>query len=147
MKVILLSDIQKVGKKYDIKEFADGYARNVLIAKGLAELATPHAVSLVQAKKQSMQKKHDEEMSVFNDLISEVNNIGLELTVKANEKGHLFFAVPAKDIAKLIKEKLNKEVDDHSIVITTPIKELGDHSFKIKKGDATGDCKIKIVTK
>lgn len=147
MKVILLSDIPKIGKKHDIKEFADGYARNVLIAKGLAELATPHAISLVEAKKQSMQKKHNEEMAIFNDLVSSVNNIGLELIVKANEKGHLFFAVPAKDISKLIKEKLNKEIDEHSILIPTPIKELGNHSFKIKKGDAVGDCKIKIITK
>lgn len=147
MKVILLSDIQKVGKKYDIKEFADGYARNVLIAKGLAELATPHAVSLVEAKKKAMQKKHDEEVAIFRGMVDKINQESLFLTIKANEKGHLFSAVSPKDIVKLIKEKTGNSIDEHSIVIPNPIKELGTHSFKIKKSDEMGDCKIEIVSK
>ncbi len=147
MKVILLADIQKIGKKYDIKEFADGYARNVLIAKGLAELATPNAIAVVESKKKSMQKKHDEEVAIFHSMVDKINNESLSLTIKANEKGHLFSAVSPKDLVKLIKEKTGNIVDDHSIVIPNPIKELGIHSFKIKKGDEIGECKIQIINK
>lgn len=147
MKVILLSDIPKVGKKYDIKDFADGYARNVLIAKGLAELATPHAVLLVENKKKSIQSKHDEEMAIFRDFISKINEAGLSMVVKANEKGHLFFALPAKDVVKMIKEKLDIQIDEHSIIFPKPIKELGIHTFKVKKGEEIGECKIEIITK
>lgn len=147
MKVILLSDIPKIGKKYDIKEFADGYARNVLISKGLAELATPNAIMMVENKKKSMQKKHDEEMSIFREMVNTINKENISISVKANEKGHLFSSVTPKDIAKAIKEKTGSILDDHMISITNPIKEIGIHSFKIKKSEESLECKIEIKNK
>jgi large subunit ribosomal protein L9 len=144
MKVILLTDIPKVGKKYDIKEFADGYARNVLIAKGLAELATPHAISLVENKKKSIQKKQEEEVSLLSGIVDDVKNKGLVLKMNANNKGHLFSSVSVKDIHRLIKDTHNHDIEENLIIIDKPIREIGLHVFKIKKGGFESECSLSV---
>ena len=141
MKVILLTDVPKVGNRYDVKDFADGYAKNVLIAKGLAELATPHALMKLEAKKEQMKAKKAEEDKLFADLISQVDNKKITILVKANEKGHLFKSVSARDIKDAIKKEIGIEIDEGSIV-SDHIKEIGSHKITIKKGDRTGKCEI-----
>jgi large subunit ribosomal protein L9 len=143
MKVILLADIPKVGNRYDVKDFKQGYAENVLLSKGLAELATPQALARLESRKAQIYKKKEEEIKIFNELISSVNNKKITIKAKANEKGHLFKAVSQKDIVEAIQDISGIEVKENSIVMDH-IKELGSHTVKIKKGDIVGNCEIII---
>lgn len=143
MKIILITDVPKVGNRYDLKEFKDGYA-NVLIARGVAILATPQTLSNLEAKKTQTEKKKIEEVKAFDSLISSINNTKIEIKVKANEKGHLFKSVSSHDIASAIREKTGVEVDENSIVMDH-IKEIGTHSVEIKKGSKKGKCEVVII--
>lgn len=144
MKVILLTDIPKVGNRYDIKDFKEGYAQNVLIARGLAELATPQALSKLELKRASMNKKREDEAKAFDNLIASVGGSVVTIRVKANEKGHLFKSVNAKDVAQAIKDSSGIIVDEDAIVMS-PIKELGKHTIEIKKGGKSGKCEIVVI--
>jgi large subunit ribosomal protein L9 len=134
MKVILLTDIPKVGQRYDVKDFAQGYAQNVLLSKGLAELATPQALAKLEAKKASLQKKKAEEEALFSELIASIDNKKITLQAKANDKGHLFKAVSPREVIDAIKKSTGIDIDENHIVMDH-IKELGSHKVTIKKGD------------
>jgi len=143
MKVILLTDIPKVGNKYDVKEFKEGYAQNVLLSKGLACLATKAELAKLEDRKKVMEKKKEEDMKSFNDLISSVSDKTITIKAKANEKGHLFKSVSAQDIISAIKEITRIEIDENSLKMDH-IKNLGLHTIFIKKGDKKGECQIKV---
>ena len=143
MKVILLTDIPKVGNKYDVKDFKEGYAQNVLLAKGLACLATKTELTKLEDRKKVMQRKKDEELALFKDLISLVGNKTITIKAKANDKGHLFKAVGPHDVVLAIKEIGGGEIDEKSLVMEH-IKSLGTHTVSIKKGDMKGECKIVV---
>jgi len=143
MKVILLTDIPKVGNKYDIKDFKEGYAQNVLLSKGLACLATKAEIAKLEDKKKQMQKKREEEIESFKKLIATVDNKVVTIKAKANDKGHLFKAVGPHDVALAIKDIGGVDIDEKSIVMEH-IKEVGSHMISIKKGDLKGECKIVV---
>jgi len=143
MKIILTTDVPKVGNRYDLKELKDGYA-NVLIAKGVALLATPKAIADLNSKKAGVEKKKEEEMKLFDSIIATVDNRKVEIGMKANEKGHLFKAVGPHDVALAIKLVTNVDIDESSVVMN-PIKELGTHTVEIKKGNKKGKCEIVVV--
>lgn len=144
MKVILLTDVPKVGNRYDVKEFKDGYAINVLISKGLAEMATPQALGKLASKKAEMDKKRKEEEKAFESLIATIDNTTVTIFAKANDKGHLFKSINPIDVAKAIKDSSGVDVNEDSIVITGHIKEIGSHKVTIKKGNREGKCEIII---
>ncbi|HUC88479.1 MAG TPA: 50S ribosomal protein L9 [Candidatus Paceibacterota bacterium] len=144
MKVILLTDVPKVGNKHDIKDFKEGYAQNVLLAKGLAELATPQALAHLASIKAQMNKKREDEIKSFNELIASVDNKTVIIKAKANEKGHLFKAVSVHDVMEAIKESSGIEIDEHDIKVDH-IKNLGNHTITIKKGNRQGKCNVIII--
>ncbi len=143
MKVILLTDVPKVGNRYDIKELKDGFAQNVLIARGLAILATPKALADLANKKSKMSQKKNTEIETFNDLVKSLKDRKISIKVKANEKGHLFKSIGSRDIVKTIKEEMNLDVDEKNIIMEN-IKELGVHKIILKKGETQGDFEINI---
>lgn len=143
MKVILLTDIPKVGNKYDIKDFKEGYAQNVLLAKGLACLATKAELAKLDDRKRQIEKKKEEETKSFTNLIASVGNKIITIKAKANEKGHLFKAVGPHDVVLAIKEISGVEIDEKSLKMDH-IKNLGLHTISIKKGDKRGECQIVV---
>ncbi len=143
MKVILLTDIPKIGNKYDVKDFKEGYAQNVLLAKGLACLATKSELAKIEDRKKQLNKKKEEEIESFKNLISSVGGKIIKIKAKANEKGHLFKAVGPHDVVLAIKEITGIEISENSIKMDH-IKVLGQHSVSIKKGDMKGECGIVI---
>jgi large subunit ribosomal protein L9 len=145
MKVILLADIPKVGNKYDVKDFKEGYAQNVLLSKGLACLATKAELAKLEDRKRVIEKKKQEETKTFSDLISSVSDKTITIKAKANEKGHLFKAVSPHDVIVAIKEISGIVIDEQSLVMDH-IKTLGPHTVSIKKGDKRGECKIIVET-
>lgn len=143
MKVILLTDIPKIGNKYDVKDFKEGYAQNVLLAKGLACLATKAELAKLEDRKRVMEKKKQEEIDVFNSMISSVGNKVIIIKAKTNEKGNLFKAVGPHDVALAIKEITGVEIDEKSLKMDH-IKNTGLHTISIKKGDKKGECQIEV---
>lgn len=143
MKVILLTNVPKVGNKYDIKDLKEGYAQNVLLSKGLAVLATKQELAKLEAIQRQMKMKHDEEIKLFKELISVIDSKTINIKAKANEKGVLFKAVGPSDVAKSIKEITGLDIDTNSINMEH-IKSIGEHKVSIKKGDNKGECKIVI---
>jgi large subunit ribosomal protein L9 len=143
MKVILLTDIPKVGNKYDVKDFKEGYAQNVLLAKGLACLATKAELAKLEDRKRISEKRREEEIKSFQDLISSVGNKVITIKAKANEKGHLFKAVGSSDIVHAIKELTGISIEEKSLKLDH-IKSIGQYDIQIKKGDMKGECKVVV---
>jgi large subunit ribosomal protein L9 len=141
MKVILLQDVQKVGKRYDVKDLSEGYAQNVLISRGLAVLATPAELQKLEVKLAGRNKKREDEARIFENLISEVNNKTITIEARENGKGHLFKQVSALDIKDAIMKIAGVDIDANDIV-PGHIKEVGTYKVKIKRGDKEGSCSI-----
>lgn len=144
MKVIFLKDVVKIGKKYDVKDFADGYAQNVLIAKGLAIRATPQELAKIDARKESILNQKYKEETDFKELMNSIHSVSVIVKSNTNEKGHLFQALPKSDIINSIHNLTSILLEEENIVIEKPIKEIGVHRVKIKKGDLDGDIKITV---
>jgi large subunit ribosomal protein L9 len=135
MKVILLQDVRKVGKKYEVKNVADGYALNMLIPQKMAEAATPQAMKHLEKLKvaDETQRKINEKLLAQN--LKALNDARVEIQEKVNEKGHLFAGLHKEEIAKAVKEQTRLDVLPDFIVLDRPIKELGEHKIEVKVGD------------
>jgi large subunit ribosomal protein L9 len=141
MKIILLKDVAKIGKRYETKEVADGFAVNSLIPQRLAIAATPDAVKRValELARETGEKKVQEEL-IANSLAA-LDGTTVVYTGKTNDKGHLFAGLHAKEIAALIGFK-----PEH-IMLDKPLKEVGDHAIKVKVADKTATFTLSIKSK
>ncbi len=144
MKVILLKDVPKVGQRYDVKDFADGYAQNVLINKGLAMRATPAELAKLAERKANQEKKRKEEDDRFKEALVILNDQIVTIQAKANDKGHLFKSVSANDVLKAISGISAIHIDESEIHIEKPIKEIGMHKVEIKNSERSGSINIKV---
>ncbi|MEK7213688.1 MAG: 50S ribosomal protein L9 [Patescibacteria group bacterium] len=134
MKIILLKDVSKVGKRYDIKNISDGYAVNLLIPRGFAIPATADAIKRVELERlrEEGEKKVHQELLLKN--ASELEGITVTITEKANEKSHLFAAVHKPEIIKAIEDQTRLQIDSEHIELEKHIKEIGIHEISIKVG-------------
>lgn len=136
MKIILLKDIAKLGKRGEVKEVADGYALNVLVKKGDALVATPSELAKWKAKEDSKKHKKEVETNTFVALIDALHRTELVISGKKHdEKGQLFAQIKEHDIADAIFAAVKLSVDPKQITIPKPIKSLGSHTFSLKQGD------------
>ena len=131
MKVILLQDVKKLGKKGDVIEASDGYARNFLFPRKLAEEATANALHVVNAKKENERKKRLAELEAAQKLAGELKGKEVTINAKAGENGRLFGAITNKDIAEVINNKFNLTIDKKKIVMDT-IKVAGGYEIEVK---------------
>ncbi|MFA7572546.1 MAG: 50S ribosomal protein L9 [Lutispora sp.] len=132
MKVILLQDVKSLGKKDDIVNVSDGYARNFLFPKKLAAEATTGKLNEISDKKSAMQNRKKKELEDAKALAERIRNIELVIKTKAGVNGKLFGSITGKDIAELIKQKHKIEVDKKKIVLEDAIKSLGTQEVEIK---------------
>ena len=147
MKVILLDNIKGVGKKDEIINASDGYARNFLFPKKLAVEANNENLNKLKAKKQSEQYKKDVDKANAEKIASQLNDITLSIKVKAGENGKIFGGVTSKEISEELKKQYKLEIDKKKIVLNENIKNIGsfDISVKLYEG-VTGKLKVKTVT-
>ena len=131
MKVILLQDVKKMGKKGDVIEASDGYARNYLFPRKLAEEATANALHVVNAKKENERKKKLAELEAAQKLAGELKGKEVTINAKAGESGRLFGAITNKDIAEVINKTFNLSIDKKKIVMDT-IKVAGGYEIEVK---------------
>lgn len=130
MKVILLQDVEHIGRKFEVKEVADGYARNFLLPKGLAKPATKEALEWVRVQKEILEKKAEEELKKVQDLASRIDDLEVVIPVKIGDEGQLFESITAQRIAERLKE-MGFEIRKNQIHLENPIKELGEFPVKI----------------
>lgn len=143
MKVILLDDIKGVGKKDEIINASDGYARNYLFPKKLALEANKENLAKLNAKKESKQRKKDTEKENAKQLAKKIEGILLKISVRAGENGKIFGGVSSKEIAENLKETYDIEVDKKKITFNETIKTLGVTIVEIKLYEGV-ICKLKI---
>ncbi len=144
MKIILLQDVPGVGKKWEVKQVKGGYARNYLLARNLAVLATKSALKDVKIKHEQEVQKRAVHEDLFDKALESLKDSVIVIERKANEKGHLFDGVDVKEIAGLIEEKLKGEISPDYIQFEKPIKEIGQHEITIQKKDHKVSFKIEI---
>jgi len=131
MKVVLLQDIDRIGKKYEIKEVKDGYARNFLIPKGLVKIATLQAVEWADMQKEILEKKAEEELAKIQKVASEMDGLEVTIPVKIGEKDQLFEKITEQKVAEKFKE-MGFDVKKTQILMENPIEEIGEFPIKIK---------------
>ena len=132
MKVILLQDIKGVGKKDEIINASDGYARNFLFPKKMAIPADEGNMARLQSKKDSQEYKKELERKDAKQVKSKIENIVLEIKVKAGENGKIFGGVTSKEISEELKNKYDIKVDKKKVMLKETIKTLGRFNIEIK---------------
>ncbi len=132
MKVILVSDVKALGKKGEVVEVAEGYARNFLLPRNLASEANKGALAAHADQKRANEKREAQALSEAKDLASRLEQTQLPVKVKAGGNGKLFGAVTNADVADAIAHALAIDVDKHKIEIKSQIKALGSYPVEVK---------------
>ena len=132
MKVIFIKDVKGSGKKGELKNVADGYARNMLLPKGLAVEATNENISKLNAAKSSAQHKTDLEIQAAKESASKIKDGKVTISAKAGSNGKLFGSITTAHIADAIKAQFGVEADKKKIVTNTDIKNFGSYSATVK---------------
>lgn len=131
MKVILLQDVKKIGKKGDVIDTSDGYARNFLFPRKLAEEANDANLHILNNKKENERKQKLAELEAAQNVAKELKGKVIKISAKAGEGGKLFGAITSKEVAKLINDQYKVQVDKKKIVMDT-IKVAGGYEIEVK---------------
>lgn len=146
MKVILLQDVKSLGKKDEIVNVSDGYARNFVLPKKLGVEATPKNLNELKLKKAHEDKVAAEVLAAANALAEQMKDESVTLSIKVGEGGKTFGSVSSKEVAEAIKKQLGHEIDKKKIVLREPIKSLGTHIVDIKlHTKVTAKMSVKVV--
>ena len=143
MKVILLQDIENIGKKDDVKNVAAGFARNFLFPRKLAITATKKAIQENEKLKKEQEKKAEQELKTAQEIASKIDGLELEIKEKIDEKGQLYGSVNENTIIQALKEK-GFNIKKKQIKIPQPIKEPGEHLANILF-DHNLEAEIKLI--
>jgi len=132
MKVILKQDIKGTGKKDELINVAEGYARNFLFPKGLAIEATAGNLEELARKKKSLDKKQERELQQAQELGTKLKKVSLSIPMKTGEGGRLFGSISNRDIAEILEKEKGLKIDKRKIEVEGSIKELGIYPATIK---------------
>ncbi len=143
MKVILLEDVENLGKKYDVKDTADGFARNFLLPKKLVKIADKNSLKWLESQKVNMEKNAEEQLKQAQEIASKLDGYEVIIAVPVGEEGQLFSLVSAQKIADKLGE-LGFKVKKSQIELVEPIKDQGEYSLKLKL-DHNLEAEIKVI--
>lgn len=143
MKVILLKDVEKLGKKGEVKNVADGYARNFLIPNKMAVLASKSTLIKLEEENKIAAEKAEEELKLYQEIASQIDGLELEIPAKVVEEGKLFGKITAAKIAKALEEK-SFAIKKEQIKLEEPIKEIGEYEAAVEFPHNL-ETKIKII--
>lgn len=145
MKVILLKDVKGKGKKGEVKDVPEGYARNYLFKNNLAMEASKGNMKSLEKKKESENRQAEKELEKAQNTKAELENMTVELSAKAGEGGRLFGAVTNKQIAEELKKK-NYTIDKRKIEMNEPIRSLGYTNVAVKiHPEVTATIKVHVA--
>ncbi len=146
IKILLLKDVENLGRTGDIVTARPGYIRNYLVPQGLAEVATKQALRKQvrlqeERQKQAIKDKEDSEMAA-----SRIQEVVLSITVKVDHEGHMYGSVSVLDIAHMLKDQAGLEIERRSIQLKHPIKQTGKHKVPVKlKEGVTAEIVLEVV--
>lgn len=143
MKIILLKDVDKLGKKYEIKEVKDGFARNFLIPKGLVKPATKEALAWLEKNKEIEEKKAEEKLKKVQTFASSLDGVEVLIPVKIGENEQLFESITVQRILEKLRE-MGFEINKNQIELSKPIEGIGEYPLKIKF-DHNLESEIKVI--
>ncbi|MBQ4463941.1 MAG: 50S ribosomal protein L9 [Eubacterium sp.] len=146
MKVVLFEDVKSLGKKDDIVEVSDGYARNFIFKKKLGAEATPKALNDLKLKKQNEEKVAAEKLAEAKALAADIANKSVEVAIKAGQDGRAFGAVSSKEISVAAKEQLDMDIDKKKLVLKEPIKAVGTYQVPLKLHPQV-TAELKVIVK
>ncbi len=144
MKVIFLEDISNKAKRGEIKEVADGYARNFLLPRGLAMLATKRALQTAQIQLQQQTQRQAKEEVKLGELRHQIDGTKVYFYARAGAEGRLFGSITTSDIAQELSKITGFPIDKRKIMLDKPLRELGSHEVIIKPSKDI-DIKIAVV--
>ncbi|BCK79674.1 50S ribosomal protein L9 (plasmid) [Vescimonas fastidiosa] len=146
MKVILKADVRGKGKKGQMIEVAEGYARNFLMPKGLAVLATADAVNTMRLQEKAKAKADAEAKAAATALAEKLKGVQVKVVSKGGEGGKLFGAVTGREISAALTEQHGVDIDSKKLVLDEPIKSFGSYQVKAKLGFEISGTVYVIVT-
>ena len=132
MEVVLLKEVKRLGKRGDVKRVADGYARNYLIPRGLAVVATVAARSRIAEEAAVVERQELDEKGLAEEQAAKMEKAQLVFKAKASESGRLYGSITSGNIAEQLTEKFGIEIDKRKVVLEEPIKEVGKTKVEIK---------------
>lgn len=145
MKIILLQDVKKLGKKGDIIEANDGYARNYLIPKKLGAEASGKNINDLKLQKKNDEKIAAEKLADAKALAEKLSGISIDAPIKVGENGKTFGSVSSKEISELLEKQKNIKVDKKKISVKEPIKTLGTYVVQVKlHPEVVADLKVNV---
>ncbi|TMN22254.1 50S ribosomal protein L9 [Lentibacillus cibarius] len=146
MKVIFKKDVKGKGKKDEVKDVSDGYARNYLLKNNLAEEATPGNMKALEAKKKKQQQQEDERKKEAELLKNELADLDVEIRAKSGDSGRLFGSITSKHIADTLKKDYGYKIDKRKIELDEPIRTLGYTKVPVKlHQEVTGTINVHVV--
>ena len=146
MKVILKAEVRGKGKKGQMIEVAEGYARNFLMPKGLAVLATADAVNTMRLQEKAKAKADAEAKAAATEIAEKLKGLQVKVVSKGGEGGKLFGAVTGREISAALKEQHGVDIDSKKLVLDEPIKSFGSYQVKAKLGFEISGTVYVIVT-
>ncbi|MBQ8343867.1 MAG: 50S ribosomal protein L9 [Clostridia bacterium] len=148
MKVVLLQDVKAQGKKDQIVEVSDGYARNFLFPKKLAVPADAKVINDIKSKQSSAKHREEVERENARDLAKKLSETTVKLTAEAGADGRFYGAITSKDIAEALKAQAGIEADKRKILLDSPIKAFGTYKIELKLyADISGKFNVTVTEK
>ena len=145
MKVILLKDVARIGRKYDVKDVPDGHAQNFLIPRKLAEPATAANLKRIELRGAHIDAERTSQAEQLHAVRTFAETAPLSITAPANEQGHLFKGLHAADVAAAISAQTGIVVPESAVSLARPIKETGAHELTLSAGGAEVRVTIEVV--
>ena len=146
MKVILIQDIKSLGKKGQIVEINEGYARNFVLPKKLGLEATPKNLNDLKLKKQNDEKVAAENLAEAKAMAEKLAGLTVKTAVKVGEGGKTFGSVSSKEISEELEKQYNVKIDKKKIVVKDPIKAVGSYTVAVKlHPEVTGELKVTVA--
>lgn len=143
MKIILIKDVEKLGKKYEVKEVASGHARNYLIPRGLAIKASEKLLKWAESQREIEEKKAEGKLKKVSDIVSGIDGLEIEISVKVGKEDQLFEKINQQKISESLK-KLGFKVKKSQIDLEKTLEELGEFPVKIKF-EHNLEAEIKVI--
>ena len=144
MKVILTKDVRKIGKRHDIKEINDGYARNFLIPQGLAVEATERKMAEVTRQTAAANESRQLQSDLLRKNLSQLEGAAITIREKAGPTGSLFSSIHKKDIIAALHQQAHIDLNEEHIVIEKPIKEIGEFTVGVNVGGEKGSIRLAV---